>query len=102
MTEEQIEKRILVCEKKEREYREIDRNTLANKYLNEKYKWEALLDKINPRRDKQLEDYKDRCYYLEKRIENIITFIKNRKEYGINVEISDVLEMLERSIPNDR
>ena len=58
MTEEEIENRILICEIKERDYLEVGNTKTANRYSNEKYKWEKLLNKLDPKKDEQLRDYK--------------------------------------------
>lgn len=58
MNKEEIENRILICEIKEREYREADNTKTANRYLIEKKQWEELLYKLNPKRDEELREYK--------------------------------------------
>lgn len=58
MTEEEIEKRISICEERRRGYLEVGNTKRADKYSNEIYKWERLLSKLEPKRDEQLRDYK--------------------------------------------
>ena len=43
MTEQEIESRILICEMRERDYLEVGNTKTADRYKNEKYKWEKLL-----------------------------------------------------------
>lgn len=46
MNIEEIENRIKICKKKAMEYREVNKTAVANKYDNEKYKWEKLLSNL--------------------------------------------------------
>ena len=66
MTEEEIRNRILICEIRERDYREVCNAKTAERYRNEIYKWEELLDKINPKNYEDLQKYKYGYIRLEK------------------------------------
>ena len=66
MTEEEIRSRILICEIRERDYREVGNAKTAERYRNEIYKWEELLDKINPKNYEDLQKYKYGYIRLEK------------------------------------
>lgn len=79
MNEEEIKSRILVCEIREREYREVGNVKTADRYSQEKYKWEALLDKLNPKRDEELEQFKKGYYRLEGKINEIKECINKQK-----------------------
>ena len=43
MDKEEIYKRIMVCEKKERDFLEVGNTRTANRYHNEIQKWEELI-----------------------------------------------------------
>ena len=58
MNKEEVENRILICEERERGYREVGNTRIADKYSNEKYKWEQLLSRLDSKRDEELRDYK--------------------------------------------
>lgn len=77
MTEEEINKRILICEERRNAYLEIGNTRIADKYSNEIYKWEKLLSKLDPKRDEQLRDYKKGYECLQQKINNA----KQRLEY---------------------
>ena len=66
MNEEEIRSRILICEIRERDYREVGNAKTAERYRNEIYKWEELLDKINPKNYEDLQKYKYGYIRLEK------------------------------------
>lgn len=66
MNEEEIKSRILICEIRERDYREVGNTKTAERYNQEKYKWEVLLDKINPKNYEDLQKYKYGCIRLDK------------------------------------
>ena len=71
MTEQEIESRILVCEMKERDYLEAGNTKTADRYSNEKHKWEKLLNKLDPKRDEQLADYKKGYRILEQALNKV-------------------------------
>ena len=76
MNKEEIYKRIMVCEKKEREFLEVGNTRTANRYHNEIQKWEELLNQLNPKMEKELNEYR-RGYYKQKEvIDKVIEFIK--------------------------
>lgn len=58
MNEEEIRSRILICEIRERDYREVGNTKTAERYNQEKYKWEELLNKIDPKNYEKLKFYK--------------------------------------------
>ena len=90
MTEEEIENRILICEIKERDYLEVGNTKTANRYSNEKYKWEKLLNKLDPKKDEQLRDYKIGYNNLELEKEKLIRFIEDKIK-----DCKNALELLE-------
>ena len=47
MNREEIENRIEICEERAKGYREVGKNFIADKYDNEKYKWEKLLSDLD-------------------------------------------------------
>ena len=68
MNRDEIEKRIIICEDRAKGYREVWKNFIADRYDNEKYKWEKLLsdlDLLNERKIKDLLDYK-KAYHNQK------------------------------------
>lgn len=65
MNKEEIYKRIMVCEKKERDFLEVGNTRTANRYHNEIQKWEELLNQLNPKMEKELNEYR-RVYYKQK------------------------------------
>lgn len=95
MTEEEIEKRIYICEDRRRGYQEIGNTKIADKYSNEIYKWEQLLNKLDSKRDEQLRDYKIGYEHLTQAIEKAIEYIKNYKdEWCRNDEVVDDMNTL--------
>lgn len=67
MNKEEIYKRIMVCEKKERDFLEVGNIRTANRYHNEIQKWEELLNQLNPKMEKELNEYR-RGYYKQKEV----------------------------------
>ena len=65
MTREEIYKRIMVCEKKARDFLEVGNTRTANRYHNEIQKWEELLNQLNPKMEQELNEYR-RGYYKQK------------------------------------
>ncbi len=78
MNKEEIYKRIMVCEKKERDFLEVGNIRIANRYHNEIQKWEELLNQLNPKMEKELNEYR-RGYYKQKEVnDKAIEYIKER------------------------
>ena len=76
MNKEEIYKRIMVCEKKERDFLEVGNTRTANRYHNEIQKWEEILNQLNPKMEKELNEYR-RGYYKQKEInQKAIEYIK--------------------------
>lgn len=67
MNKAEIYKRIMVCEKKERDFLEVGNIRTANRYHNEIQKWEELLNQLNPKMEKELNEYR-RGYYKQKKV----------------------------------
>lgn len=67
MDKEEIYKRIMVCEKKERDFLEAGNTRTANRYHNEIRKWEKLLNQLNPKMEQELNEYR-RGYYKQKEV----------------------------------
>lgn len=83
MNKEEIYKRIMVCEKKEREFLEVGNTRTANRYHNEIQKWEELLNQLNPKMEKELNEYR-RGYYKQKEVIDKINLIVKGIAYGGN------------------
>lgn len=87
MNREEIENRIEVCEVKANGYREVGNTKLADKYDNEKYKWEKLLSDLNllnERKIAELLDYKKGYFNLEqenKKLHNKIDKLEDELEW---------------------
>lgn len=97
MNIEEIENRILICEERERGYREADNSKQADKYCNEIYKWEQLLNKLDPKRDEQLRDYKAGYNQLKLKEEKLINYLESMLDGTINDEfaVTGVKQLLE-------
>ena len=67
MNKEEIFERMRLCEKKEREFLEVGNTKIANRYHNEIQKWEELLNQLNPKMEKELNEYRQ-GYYKQKEI----------------------------------
>lgn len=68
MIREEIENRIMICELRANEYREVGNTKTASRYDNEKHKWEKLLsdlDLLNERNTKELLEYKRGYFDLQ-------------------------------------
>lgn len=77
MNKEEIENRIEICEERANAYREVGNVKISNKYENEKYKWEKLLNQLNPKMEKELNEYR-RGYYKQKEvIDKAIEWVRN-------------------------
>ena len=83
MTREEIYKRIMVCEKKERDFLEVGNTRTANRYHNEIQKWEDLLNQLNPKMEEELNEYR-RGYYKQKEVIDKINLIIKGIAYGGN------------------
>ena len=99
MNKEEIYKRIMVCEKKERDFLEVGNIRTANRYHNEIQKWEELLNQLNPKMEKELNEYR-RGYYKQKEvIDKIYELIKQhiRKDEFLELnewQTRDLLNLL--------
>lgn len=94
MNKEEIYKRIMVCEKKERDFLEVGNTRTANRYHNEIQKWEELLNQLNPKMEKELNEYR-RGYYKQQEVidklelenkvlkEQMVAMVKPNYTYGI-------------------
>lgn len=99
MDKAEIYKRIMVCEKKERDFLEVGNTRTANRYHNEIQKWEKLLNQLNPKMEQELNEYR-RSYYKQKEvIDKITNNIQNDIDGFITIndhgECNDILELLE-------
>lgn len=68
MTREEIENRIMICELRANEYREVGNTKTASRYDNEKHNWEKLLsdlDLLNERNTKEFLEYKRGYFDLQ-------------------------------------
>lgn len=82
MTREEIYKRIMVCEKKERDFLEVGNTRTANRYHNEIQKWEELLNQLNPKMEKELNEYRRGYYKQQEVIDKVIELLGNYKHYS--------------------
>lgn len=88
MTREEIYKRIMVCEKKERDFLEVGNTRTANRYHNEIQKWEELLNQLNPKMAKELNEYRRGYYKQQEVIDKIEKYIeKQTRMYGLSMPI---------------
>lgn len=99
MDKAEIYKRIMVCEKKEKDFLEVGNTRTANRYHNEIQKWEKLLNQLNPKMEQELNEYR-RSYYKQKEvIDKITNNIQNDIDGFITIndhgECNDILELLE-------
>lgn len=95
MNIEEIENRIIVCEKRAMEYREVNKTSVANKYDSEKYKWEKLLSNLellNERKINELLDYKKGYYHQKQVIDKAICYIQENTCWELRT--SKVLDIL--------
>ena len=84
MNKEEIENRIIVCEMKANAYREIGNTKTADRYDNERYKWEKLLsdlELLDKRKIKELLDYKKGYLGLEQENQKYKEVIDKAIEY---------------------
>ena len=101
MNKEEIENRIIVCEERAKGYREVGKNFIADKYENEKYKWEKLLsdlELLNERKIEELLDYKRGFLKLKDKLNKIEHFIDSHAtdfdDGRWNLELTEI-ELLE-------
>lgn len=93
MTKEEIENRIIVCEMKANAYREVGNTKTADRYDNEKYKWEKLLsdlELLDERKIKELLDYKKGYFNLEQQNQKYKEVIDKINNYIDNYDIFKV------------
>lgn len=76
MNKEEIENRIEICEERANAYREVGNVKISNKYENEKYKWEKLLNQLNPKMEQELNEYRRGYYKQKEAIDKAIGYIK--------------------------
>ena len=98
MTREEIYKRIMVCEKKERDFLEVGNTRTANHYHNEIQKWKELLNQLNPKMEQELNEYR-RGYYkqkevIDKAIELIEKETKSMPTNGCKIRLKEVQDIL--------
>lgn len=87
MTREEIENRIMICELRANEYREVGNTKTASRYDNEKHKWEKLLsdlDLLNERNTKELLEYKRGYFDLQEQNQKYKEVINKIKEWEQN------------------
>lgn len=104
MTREEIESRIMICELRANEYREVGNTKTAIRYDNEKHKWEKLLsdlDLLNERNTKELLEYKRGYFDLQeqnKKYKEVIDKLNKYMYSGYLInskEIKDILKEAE-------
>lgn len=98
MDKEEIYKRIMVCEKKERDFLEVGNTRTANRYHNEIQKWEKLLNQLNPKMEQELNEYR-RGYYKQKEVidKAIAIYDKCTKTQDFSTCDLDMYEVLKGS-----
>lgn len=84
------------------EYREVNKTAVANKYDNEKYKWEKLLSNLELLNEKinELLDYKKGYYHKKQVIDKAISKLEkyanelrdNGNAYAVCVDLLDLLD----------
>lgn len=86
MNREEIENRIFLCEAKESAYREVGNTKTANRYSNEKYKWEQLLSQLRSDEDEETIRIYKRGYYQQKnrwdKLKEFVTLKEKPKVFG--------------------
>ena len=93
MNEEEIRSRILICEIKERDYREVGNTKTAKRYNQEKYKWEELLDKIDPKNYEKLKFYKQGYIRLDEENQQLKEQLKQKEDI-----INEAKELIHKHI----
>lgn len=94
MDKEEIYKRIMVCEKKERDFLEVGNTRTANRYHNEIQKWEELLNQLNPKMEKELNEYRI-GYYKQKEVIDKIKDIFNNGTFEDGCDCILIEKLLE-------
>lgn len=99
MNKEEIESRIIICEMKANDYREVGNTKTANRYDNEKHKWEKLLsdlELLDERKVKELLDYKKGYFDLKNQnqkykevIDKAMKYIENHKRKDEFLELNE-------------
>lgn len=106
MNKEEIENRIEICEERANAYREVGNVKISNKYENEKYKWEKLLNQLNPKMEQELNEYR-RGYYKQKEvIDKAIEWVKDWMQvkndwFEEDSKPSELLDILKGSDSNE-
>ena len=106
MTKEEIENRIIVCEMKANAHREVGNTKTADRYDNERYKWEKLLsdlELLDERKIKELLDYKKGYFDLQQEnqkykevIDKAIECLTMFPDRWTSDEKKEVLQILKR------
>lgn len=98
MTREEIYKRIMVCEKKERDFLEVGNTRTAARYHNEIQKWEELLNQLNPKMEQELNEYRKGYYkqkeVIDKAINLIVKETKSMPTNGCKIRLIELLDIL--------
>ena len=109
MNKEEIENRIIACEMKANAYREAGNTKTANRYDNERYRWEKLLsdlELLNEIKIKELLDYKRGYFDLQQKNKQLKEEIKDYKyklsfycsEETYIKQIDELKEVIDRAI----
>lgn len=64
--------------KKERDFLEVGNTRTANRYHNEIQKWEELLNQLNPKMEKELNEYRRGFYKQKEVIDKAIEYINGQ------------------------
>lgn len=99
MNEEEIRSRILICEIKERDYREVGNTKTAERYNQEKYKWEELLDKIDPKNYEKLKLYKQGYIRLDEENQQLKEQLEKYQIQNFNLREDKIIKKM--SFPNE-
>lgn len=105
MNREEIEKRIEHCEMMEQAHREVGNTKSANRFNNEKYKWEKLLQKLDPKKDKELRTYKIGYYNLNQALNEIREYIAKdiqKCTYGQVSKYQDILQIIDKVLGDEK
>ncbi len=99
MSEKEIENRIEHCEKMADAHLEVGNTKMADKYTKEKYKWEKLLNELNPKLNEELRTYKQGYFRLLGVIDGISDFINNfQSTFDKNDDVYKDMEKLKEII----
>ncbi|MCI8461001.1 MAG: hypothetical protein HFE81_06345 [Bacilli bacterium] len=107
MNKEEVENRILICEERERSYREVGNTRIADKYSDEKYKWEELLSKLDSKRDEELRDYKKGYSNLTQALNEIREIINECKmlmphEFDWEEQADNILKIIDNVLGDEK